>query len=131
MATIQITEESFKETVEKNEIVLVDYWASWCGPCRAFGPIFEKAAEDNPDIVFAKCDTEKETALASAFQINSIPTLMVFKQGVLVYAQPGLLRASLLKELIGKVRELDMDEVRRQISEQALQPAEIKQAAAS
>jgi len=116
-ATIEVTTKNFKETIENNNIVLIDYWAEWCGPCRAFGPIFEKAAADNPDIAFAKCDTEKEQELASAFQISSIPTLMVFKEGVMIFSQPGLLPAPALTELIGKVRELDMDEVRQKIAE--------------
>jgi len=116
-ATIEVTADNFRETIESNNIVFVDYWAEWCGPCRAFGPIFEKAAEENPDIAFAKCDTEKELELASAFQISSIPTLMVFKEGVLIFSQPGLLPAPALTELIGKVRELDMDEVRQKIAE--------------
>jgi thioredoxin len=116
-ATIEVTSNNFKETIESNDIVLVDYWAEWCGPCRAFGPIFEKAAQENPDIAFGKCNTENELELASAFQINSIPTLMVFKEGVLVFSQPGLLPAPVLNELIEKVRELDMDEVREKIAE--------------
>jgi thioredoxin len=116
-ATIEVTSKNFKDTIESNDIVLVDYWAEWCGPCRAFGPIFEKAAEENPDIAFGKCNTEQELELASAFQINSIPTLMVFKEGVLIFSQPGLLPGPALNELIEKVRELDMDEVRQKIAE--------------
>jgi len=117
-ATVEVTTKNFKETIENNNIVFIDYWAQWCGPCVAFGPIFEKAATNNPDIAFGKCDTEKELELASAFQISSIPTLMVFKEGVLVFSQPGLLPAPALDELIGKVRELDMEEVRKKIAEQ-------------
>ena len=118
-ATIDITSDNFKNTIENNNIVLIDYWAEWCGPCRAFGPIFEKAATENPDIAFGKCDTEKEMELASAFQISSIPTLMVFKEGVLIFSQPGMLPAPALSELIGKVRELDMEEVRQKIDEKS------------
>jgi len=123
MATIELTKDNFAETIQGKEIVLVDYWAKWCGPCRAFGPIFEKAAEKHPDIVFAKCDTEKQVELASALQIHSIPTLMVFKEGVLVFSQPGMLPAPVLEELIEKVRELDMDEVRKTIAEHEAQHA--------
>ena len=122
--TIEVTSDNFKDTIENNDIVLIDYWAEWCGPCRAFGPIFEKAAEENPDIAFGKCDTEKQLELASAFQISSIPTLMVFKEGVLIFSQPGMLPAPALNELIGKVRELDMEEVRKKISEEEGQSQE-------
>jgi thioredoxin 1 len=117
MATIEVTGKNFKDTIDNNDIVLIDYWAEWCGPCRAFGPIFESASEEHPDIAFGKCNTEQEMDLAATFQINSIPTLMVFKEGVLVFSQPGLLPAPALKELIGKVRELDMEEVRQKIAE--------------
>ena len=117
-ATIEVTTDNFKDTIESNDIVLIDYWAEWCGPCRAFGPIFEKAAEENPDIAFGKCDTEKQLELASAFQISSIPTLMVFKEGILIFSQPGMLPGPALSELIGKVRELDMVEVRQKIAEE-------------
>lgn len=116
-ATFEVTASNFKDTIEKNNIVFIDYWAEWCGPCRAFGPIFEQAAQDNPDIAFAKCDTEKEMELASAFQISSIPTLMVFKEGVLIFSQPGMLPGPALSELVEKVRELDMEEVRAKIAE--------------
>lgn len=116
MAALTLTAENFNSTVDDNGIVLVDFWASWCGPCRAFAPVFEKAAEANPDIVFGKVDTEDQPQLAGAFQIRSIPTLMVFRDQVLLYAQPGALPAHALDQLITQIRELDMDEVRRQIA---------------
>mgnify|MGYP003572678135 FL=1 len=124
MATIEMTADNFQTTIDNNDIVLVDYWAEWCGPYRAFSPIFDKAAEDNPDIAFAKCDTEKERELASAFNIRSIPTLMVFREGVLLYNQAGMLPPPALDELITKVGELDMEEVRKKIDEEQAAKAE-------
>jgi thioredoxin len=119
VATVALSKDNFEETVTSHDIVLVDFWASWCGPCRTFAPVFETAAERHRDIVFAKVDTEAEFELAAQFGIMSIPTLMAFRDQVLIYAQPGALPAPSLEELITKVEELDMDDVRRQITEQA------------
>lgn len=118
MGPIDLTEATFESTVTGNDIVLVDWWASWCGPCRMFAPIFEAAAAQHPDIVFGKVDTEAEQRLAAAGQIMSIPTLMAFKEGVMIFSQPGALPAAALEELIGKVRELDMEQVHQAIAEQ-------------
>jgi thioredoxin len=109
MATTNLSAETFEQTITENEIVLVDFWASWCGPCRMFAPVYEKAADAHPDIVFGKVDTEAEQALAGAAQITSIPTLMAFKNGTLVFSQPGALPAAALDEVITAVRDLDLE----------------------
>jgi thioredoxin 1 len=119
MATTNLTADTFKEAVGREGITLVDWWAEWCGPCRMFAPVFEKASEQHPDIVFGKIDTEAEPQLSAAAQIMSIPTLMAFRDGVLVFSQPGALPEKSLEQVIEAVRDLDMDDVRRQLAEQS------------
>lgn len=117
MATVELTKDTFESTVNGEGITLVDWWAEWCGPCRMFGPIFEKASEQHTDITFGKIDTEAQPELSAAAQITSIPTLMAFRDGILVFSQPGALPAPTLEQLIQQVRDLDMDDVRSKVAE--------------
>ncbi len=119
MAVVELTDATFESTVANNDLVLIDFWAPWCGPCRSFAPIYEKLAERHPDVVFAKINTEEQQALANHFQIRSIPTVMAIRQQVILLAQPGVMPEAALEEVIAKAQELDMDAVRAEIAEPA------------
>jgi len=118
MAAIELTNENFQDTIDNNNVVLIDFWASWCGPCQSFGPVFEAASEKNPEMVFAKVNTEEQMELAAYFQVRSIPMLAIFRDQIMVFAQPGALPASSLDQLIEQVKQLDMDKVRADVAEQ-------------
>ena len=115
MATQDLTEEVFAETIENNELVILDFWAEWCGPCKAYGPVYERVSEEFPDVVFGKIDTEDQQGLAGMFGIRSIPTTIAFKEGIGVFMQPGALPEDALRDLVAKLQELDMDEVRAEM----------------
>ena len=119
MATVELTADTFEKTVTSNGIVLVDFWAEWCGPCKRFGPIFEESSEKHPDVTFGKIDTEAEQELAGGFGIQSIPTLMIFRDGILIFSQAGALPAAALEDVISQAKALDMDEVRAKVEAEA------------
>jgi len=124
MAVTQLTQNNIEETINTNDIVVIDFWATWCGPCQTFKPIFEEASERHSDATFASCNTEEQAELAAMFQIRSIPTLVVFREGIGVFSQPGMLPTEALDELMERVREIDMAEVREEIEKQQETPAE-------
>src|SRR6185369_8345993 len=122
MAVMELTKENFEQVVTSSGTVIVDYWAPWCGPCRGFAPVFEKVAEANPDVVFAKVNTDEEQEIAAHFQIRSIPTLMVFREQIIVFSQPGALPQGAFEQVVAKAKSLDMAEVRKQMQEQDSEP---------
>jgi thioredoxin 1 len=118
MAVVELTKDNFEQVVTSNPTVIIDFWAPWCGPCKGFAPVFERVAESNPDVVFAKVNTDDEQEIAQHFQIRSIPTLMVFRDQIIVFSQPGALPQNALEQVVAKAKELDMEEVRQQMNEQ-------------
>ena len=129
MAVVTITKDNFQPTVEQSGIVLIDWWAPWCGPCRAFAPVYERVAEANLDVTFAKVNTDEEQELAGAFNIRSIPTLMIFRDKVLLFSQPGALPQNVLEEIVKKARELDMEKVRAEVAKQGAQSGQAEEQA--
>jgi len=118
VATVELTKDTFEDTITNNDIIIVDFWAPWCGPCKSFAPVFEAESENHDDVVFAKINTEDQQELGASFNIRSIPTLMIFREKVVIFSQAGSLPASALQELVAKTKELDMDQVRKEIEEQ-------------
>jgi len=123
MATVNLTMDQLENTLKNNDIVFIDFWAEWCNPCKMFGPTFEKVAKNHPDIKFAKCDTEKEQELAASFGVQSIPTLAIFRDNILLYKQPGALPETALEDLVSQVQKLDMEEVKQKVAEETAKQA--------